>query len=76
MDQRSFAERVPVDQPISVDGFRDRIAGNMGGVISGEETVPMAGTLGLGYTVHLAQQWKPVGLSLGDLISLTPSCSW
>jgi hypothetical protein len=70
--QRSFTERVPIDQPISVDGFRDRITGNMGGIISGEETVPMAGTLGLGYTVHLAQQWKPVGLSLGDLVYSLP----
>lgn len=70
--QRSFTERVPVDQPISVDGFRDRVIGNVNGVISDEETVPMAGTLGLGYVVHLAQQWKYTGLSLGDLLYSLP----
>jgi hypothetical protein len=69
---RHFAERVAVDQPISVDGFRDRIVGNVGGVVSPEETVPMAGTLGLGYLVHMGQQWTPSGLSLGDLLYSLP----
>lgn len=69
---RHFAERVAVDQPISVDGFRDRIIGNIGGVVSPEETVPMAGTLGLGYLVQMAQQWTPAGLSLGDLLYSLP----
>jgi hypothetical protein len=70
--QRSFSERIPVDQPISVDGFRDRIVGNANGIISDEETVPMAGTLGLGYVVHLAQQFTSTGLSLGDLVYSLP----
>ncbi|HVM82690.1 MAG TPA: carboxypeptidase-like regulatory domain-containing protein [Candidatus Binatia bacterium] len=70
--QHSFAERVPVDQPISVDGFRDNIVGFSGGVITAAETVPMAGTLGLGYIVQLAQQWRSAGLSLGDLVYSLP----
>lgn len=70
--QRTFVDRVPVDQPISVDGFRDRIVGNEGGVISEAETVPMAGTLGLGYVVHMGQQWSFEGLSLGDLVYSLP----
>jgi hypothetical protein len=70
--QRSFSERVPVDQPISVDGFRDQIVGDVDGTISEEETVPMAGTLGLGYMLHLAQQWTSEGLSLGDLVYSLP----
>lgn len=70
--QSSFVERVPVDQPISVDGFRDRIVGNENGVISNNETVPMAGTLGLGYVVQMAQQWTYMGLSLGDLVYSLP----
>jgi hypothetical protein len=70
--QFSFTERVPVDQPISVDGFRDRIIGNENGRITLDETVPMAGTLGLGYVVQLAQKWSPSGLSLGDLVYSLP----
>ena len=70
--QRSFAERVPVDQPISVDGFRDNLVGLSGGKIVDAETVPMAGTLGLGYIVQLAQQWTATGLSLGDLVYSLP----
>jgi hypothetical protein len=70
--QSTFVERVPVDQPISVDGFRDRIVGIENGVISEAETVPMAGTLGLGYVLQMAQQWKSKGLSLGDLVYSLP----
>jgi hypothetical protein len=70
--QSQFVDRVPVDQPISVDGFRDRIVGNEDGVISDTETIPMAGTLGLGYTVQMAQQWTYMGLSLGDLVYSLP----
>ena len=70
--QSHFSERVPVDQPISVDGFRDRIVGDVDGTISDEETVPMAGSLGLGYMVHLCQQWASEGLSLGDLVYSLP----
>ena len=82
---RSFRERVPIDQPISVDGFRDAIIGYdpefMGGGddfegpvagISPDETVPMAGTLGLGYVLHMAQSYTPQGLSLGDLVYSLP----
>jgi hypothetical protein len=70
--QPSFTERVPIDQPISADGFRDRIVGLQGGMISDEETVPMAGTLGLGYVVAMGQRWTPEGLSLGDLVYSLP----
>jgi hypothetical protein len=70
--QSTFVERVPVDQPISVDGFRDRIVGNENGVITSAETVPMAGTLGLGYVLQMAQQWRSKGLSLGDLVYSLP----
>ena len=46
----SFTDRVPVEQPLSVDGFRDQIAGvDTSGVFVADETVPMAATLGLGY---------------------------
>lgn len=68
----SFADRVPIDQPISVDGFRDRIIGVEGSNIGDQETVPMAGTLGLGYVVHFAQKWTPAGLSLGNLVYSLP----
>ena len=70
--QRTFMDRVPIDQPISVDGFRDRLVGNAGGLITNAETVPMAATLGLGYVVQLAQQWESKGLSLGDLVYSLP----
>jgi hypothetical protein len=70
--QPSFAERVPVSQPISVDGFRDQLVGLEDGTIVEEETVPMAGTLGLGYIVQMAQLWRPQGLSLGDLVYSLP----
>lgn len=68
----SFTDRVAVDQPISVDGFRDQIMGNQNNFVTPEETVPMAGTLGLGYIVRMAQQWKQTGLSLGDLVYSLP----
>ncbi len=68
----SFADRVPIDQPISVDGFRDRIVGVEGAKIGDQETVAMAGTLGLGYVVRFAQRWTPVGLSLGNLVYSLP----
>lgn len=68
-----YVERVPVDQPISVDGFRDQIIGAGNGTfIDGNETVPMAGTLGLGYVVQMAQRWEPLGLTLGDLVYSLP----
>lgn len=70
--QASFSERVPIDQPISVDGFRDRLVGLEHGAIVPEETIPMAGTLGLGYVLNLGQRWTPQGLSLGDLVYSLP----
>src|SRR5262249_8431530 len=70
--QHTFVDRVPVDQPISVDGFRDRIVGDVGGQISDDETMPMAGTLGLGYIVQMAQHGTYMGLSLGDLLYSLP----
>ena len=67
-----YVERVPVDKPISVDGFRDQLIGVNGNTISVERTVPMAGTLGLGYVLNLAQVWKYDGLSLGNLLYSLP----
>ncbi len=69
----SFVDRVPIEQPISVDGFRDQIMGlQPNGTITAAETVPMAGTLGLGYIVKLAQQWTMKGIALGDLVYSLP----
>jgi hypothetical protein len=65
----TYVDRIPVEQPVSMDGFRDQIAGvTAGGVIAPEETVPMAGTLGLGYTLWMSQRWTFQGLALGDLV--------
>ena len=69
----AYVDRVAVDQPISVDGFRDQLIGvGNGTVVNGEETVPMAGTLGLGYVVRMAQHWQPLGLTLGNLVYSLP----
>ena len=71
--EHSLTERVPVDQPISVDGFRDQVVGvNAAGVIEADEKIPMAGTLGLGYVLRLAQEWTPEGLALGNLVYSLP----
>jgi hypothetical protein len=70
--QTAFVERVPVDKPISVDGFRDQVMGLAGGRIEGARRVPMAGTLGLGYVLNLAQAWHYDGLSLGNLLYSLP----
>lgn len=67
-----FVERLPVDKPISVDGFRDQLIGVRGNVIGTERRVPMAGTLGLGYVLNLAQVWKYDGLTLGNLLYSLP----
>lgn len=67
-----FVERVPVDKPISVDGFRDQLIGLGGNQIGPQRTVPMAGTLGLGYVLNLAQVWKYDGLTLGNLLYSLP----
>jgi len=69
----SYVDRVPVDQPISVDGFRDQLVGvGDGTTVSSFETVAMAGTLGLGYVVRMSQLWTPKGLTLGNLVYSLP----
>lgn len=69
----TYVDRVPVDQPLSVDGFRDRLTGVLAnGYIGADETVPMAGTLGLGYVLHMSQRWTFKGLALGDLVYSLP----
>jgi hypothetical protein len=67
-----FVERLPVDKPISVDGFRDQLIGVRNNMIGTERRVPMAGTLGLGYVLNLAQVWKYDGLTLGNLLYSLP----
>ncbi|MCU0635414.1 MAG: hypothetical protein MUE41_11125, partial [Gemmatimonadaceae bacterium] len=67
-----YVERLPVDKPISVDGFRDQLIGVRNNTIGRERTVPMAGTLGLGYVLNLAQVWKYEGLALGNLLYSLP----
>lgn len=72
-EQVSFVDRVPVDQPLSVDGFRDRLMGlQPNGTFTADETVPMAGTLGLGYVLRMSQRWTFQGLALGDLVYSLP----
>jgi uncharacterized membrane protein YgcG len=69
----SYTDRVPVEQPLSADGFLDEIAGiNTQGYFTADETVPMAATLGLGYVLWLSQQWTFKGLGLGDLVYSLP----
>jgi hypothetical protein len=69
----SYADRVPVEQPLGVDGFRDQIMGlGPNGTFVSDETVPMAATLGLGYVLRLAQRWTFQGLALGDLVYSLP----
>jgi uncharacterized membrane protein YgcG len=69
----SYTDRVPVEQPLSVDGFLDEIAGiDTSGVFVSDETVPMAATLGLGYVLWFSQQWTFKGLGLGDLVYSLP----
>lgn len=67
-----FVERVPIDKPISVDAFRDNLIGLEGETIGNQRRVPMAGTLGLGYVLSLAQVWKYDGLTLGNLLYSLP----
>jgi hypothetical protein len=73
LEKRSFVDRVPVEQPISVDGFRDQIVGVDGGTtVTSAETVPVAATLGLGYIVQMAQLWTLKDYVLGDLVYSLP----
>lgn len=67
-----FVERVPVDKPISIDAFRDGVIGLEGDGIGNQRRVPMAGTLGLGYVLNLAQVWNYRGLTLGNLLYSLP----
>jgi hypothetical protein len=69
----SYADRVPVEQPLSVDGFRDQIMGlESNGLFGADETVPMAATLGLGYVLEMQQRWTFAGVGLGDLVYSLP----
>jgi hypothetical protein len=69
----TLIDRTPIDQPLSVDGFRDQVAGvDSSGYFTEDETVPMAASLGLGYILRMAQQWKFNGLGIGDLIYSLP----
>lgn len=71
--QSSFVDRIPVDQPLSVDGFRDQVAGiDTSGNFTADETVPMAASLGLGYVLQMSQQWTFEGLGLGNLVYSLP----
>jgi hypothetical protein len=71
--QVDYIDRIPVEQPISVDGFRDQISGlQPDGTYTGDETRPMAGTLGLGYVLWMSQRWTLQGLALGDLVYSLP----
>jgi hypothetical protein len=68
-----LVDRIPIDQPLSVDGFRDQLAGiDSTGTFTEDEAVPMAASLGLGYVLRMAQQWKFDGLGLGDLVYSLP----
>jgi hypothetical protein len=69
----SYSDRVPVEQPLSVDGFRDQIMGlDPDGIFGADETVPMAASLGLGYVLEMSQQWMFAGVGLGDLVYSLP----
>jgi hypothetical protein len=57
----AYTERVPVEVPIDVTSFRQRLE-------QFPTRVPKGGTLALGYLVTLRQTWIPAGLSLGDLL--------
>jgi hypothetical protein len=73
LGESSYTDRVPVEQPLAVDGFRDQIMGlGAGGTFVSDETVPMAATLGLGYVLKLSQRWTFQGLALGDLVYSLP----
>ncbi|QUD88312.1 hypothetical protein [Phenylobacterium montanum] len=68
-----YVDRIPVDQPLSVDGFRDQIMGvGPDGITVADETVPMAASLGLGYVLEMQQQWTFKGVALGDLVYSLP----
>ena len=69
----TYVDRVPVEQPLSIDGFREQLMGlQSDGTFTGDETLPMAGTLGLGYVLDMSQRWTFQGLALGDLVYSLP----
>ena len=69
----SYTDRIPVEQPLSADGFLDQVAGiDTTGLFTADENVPMAATLGLGYVLWMSQQWAFKGLGLGDLVYSLP----
>jgi hypothetical protein len=69
----TYTDRVPVEQPLSADGFLDQIAGiDQAGSFTADENVPMAATLGLGYVLWMSQRWGFKGLGLGDLVYSLP----
>jgi hypothetical protein len=74
--QTVYLDRVPVDQPLSVDALRDGVAGVSGvgdaRTFTAAETVPTAASLGLGYVLRMSQQWKFNRLGLGDLVYSLP----
>ena len=49
-----------------------QLIGVQGNTIGVERAVPMAGTLGLGYVLNMAQVWKYDGLTLGNLLYSLP----
>jgi hypothetical protein len=53
--------RSAVAGPIDVRRFRDTLGED-------PESLPMAGTLGLGYVLKCSQDWVPAGYSLGNLL--------
>jgi uncharacterized membrane protein YgcG len=68
-----YVDRIPVDQPLSVDGFRDQVMGvGANGIFGAAETVPMAASLGLGYVMEMSQRWTFKGVGLGDLVYSLP----
>jgi uncharacterized membrane protein YgcG len=71
--EKTYVDRVPIDQPLSVDGFRDQVAGiDTTGIFTEDEMVPMAASLGLGYVLQMSQQWTFQGLGLGNLVYSLP----
>lgn len=63
--QVQFRDRVAIDEPVDVDGFRtmaERLPAQL----------PKASTLALGYIVTMRQTWLPDGYSLGDLVYSLP----
>jgi hypothetical protein len=69
----TYVDRVPIEQPLSIDGFREQLMGlQSDGTMTGDETLPMAGTLGLGYVLDMSQRWTFQGLALGDLVYSLP----